>query len=180
MRDFILDTRAAYIGPRVDIETGAEGDAYWIRPCKLPIEVADEISLMQVSLLNGKDNLDSVRDAIKDVQEGGAESLAEREMSTLIDAAKKVPKDYNQKLYRLALLHGVGEHNLTRGGELVEKGERLDAQMVDALLTLRPQAAARAADGILAYNRPLPNGSSRSSETSSGGSSEGTSSSPAS
>jgi hypothetical protein len=163
-RDFILDTRAAYEGQRVDIADGEESRKYWLRPCKLPVQVMDEINTLQAQLLGDNVDLEAVRkaaDGVESLKEGDA--IPPELAAALMPALHRFHKDYNVNVYRLALLHGVCEHNLPRDGKLVGDGHALDEPMVEALLAQRPQAAKVGAEAILVFNRPLPHGNAESS-----------------
>ncbi len=180
-------TRLALVGEKKKIDIISSDKERWIKPKKLPVEVADEIGELTRSDLRAPENkelLPQYRALIKQMEAEGklkdgkpAENLNDDERTEMnIKLGMISPltdKGLRNKIFRLYLLHGIGEHNLEsdEDGKLVGEGKVLPTKTVDEILEWGPLAEEMVAI-IQKYNAPLARGSESTSETSPSGSSE--------
>jgi hypothetical protein len=179
-------TRLALVGEKKKIEIISADKERWIRPKKLPVEVADEIGELSRSDLRMPENKELIpqyRALIKEMEAEGkvkdgkfAEGLEDDERTEInVKLSMVAPisdKELRNKIFRLYLLHGIGEHNFEsdEDGKPVGEGKVFPIQTVDEILEWGPLAD-EIVGIIKEYNSPLPKGSESTSGKSPSGSS---------
>ena len=154
-------TRKALLGPVVQLK--ATNDECYVRAKKLPTRVTDEIADIQATVqrtirAGGVDRVQKIRDLAAEV-EAGNRKPTEEEAALVLEIAPNLPTDYRTNLMRLAIQHGVGEHNFTNGdGKPLAGGKAFDAETVEAILQWG-DLAEEIFKSVMAWNRPLPKGS---------------------
>jgi hypothetical protein len=157
--------RKALVGEKVELK--ATGGECFVRPKKLPTEVTDEIRGLRLSMIEVDGNAERVRHyqaVVKAAKDAGRE-ISEDEAASLMGAMPKVPTAMRASIYRLHLVHGIGEHNFTNDeGALIGAGGAFDVATVDAILQWDDLASEISA-AVEAWNSPLPQKPAETSST---------------
>jgi len=175
--------RRSLIGDKVVL--ASSGGALWIRPKKLSQEAVDAIRDIRGKAVAAPDRKEKMKRVLRlqerhpGIFEGkGIDGLDTEEQLEVMDLYSQFQGGAKREFYRIALLHGIGEHNLTDDkGDLIGRGQTLDAKTVDEVLEWG-ELAAEINQAIEAYNGPLARKTGGTSQTSPSGSSPEPSSDP--
>lgn len=155
------------------------GGEIWIKPKKWSEEADDKLRAFGMAAFRGEGGRESLKKLRRlqakyaDRAESGELEDAEVGEDDIADLAQiqAVMSDSERRgFYAVALLDGVGHHNIDSGkGELVQGGFGLDKKTVDQVLDWK-DLAEEMFEAVRAYNRPLAKGSDSKSTTSPSGS----------
>jgi hypothetical protein len=164
-------SRRAFIGEKIPLKSAGDSGLY-IRPRKLSQDAADELGEITRSMFRSGDFEKSkrLRDLIKELDAEG-KTLDDADQLELLYLMPPAAGGNRAKMFEICLLHGIGEHNLTDdSGKVIGEGRLLDPRTVKELIEEAAPLAAEMFAAIQAFNRPLDEGSGRTSSTSPNGS----------
>jgi len=167
--------RRSLVGEKVVLQSS--GGELWIRPKKLSQEAVDAVREEKARIAATGDTKDLLRRTMHlrkrypGLLEGvGLEGMPEEDMVEVMALYAALSTGAQRSVYRLELLHGIGEHNLAdEAGALVGGGKVLDEKTADEVLEWS-DLAAEICRAIEEYNRPLAGRTASTSPTSPSGS----------
>lgn len=128
-----------------------------VRVKKLPQWVTDEITQLQLSAMQGEGFAEKVKRYRATMAKAAEENrdLTEEESLELLPSVPTLPKGLSDDVARLALEHGIAEHNFTDGaGGFVGEGKVLPKEVIDEVLQWGPLANELTQE-VLQFSRPL-------------------------
>ncbi len=157
------DARKTRLGPEVKLQT--LGGKRRFRPCKWSVEATDQIRELQNSVYFAPEHREKLKalSELRDKLKAEGKGIEEASYEQLRDLTPEIPLPIKLQIYRLALLHGVGDHDFRdETGALIGGGDRLDAETVEEILAWADLAKEMYAP-VEAWNRPLASPTSTTS-----------------
>jgi hypothetical protein len=167
--DLNLTIQRKILGPRSELKSLP---GFWIKPKKYDVEGGEEIAGLRLRMARAARNPALVEQA-KRLQAEGVERLTEQvllekltpeEILEATSSAMDATSEFRGEIQRLEMRHGIGAHNFRNGGKELDVEEAIPILMQDT------EATAEVIRVVEAWNRPLAEKPSESSETQRNGS----------